>query len=881
MFLICGFFVSVAQIVEENDEPSYFNGDDSTHSDSLILQNTPSDSLTEDSSLRISSNAVESIVDYFAQDSVEFDIKNKKSLLFNNTNLLYEDIELKSNYVEIDFSKNELHAEGITDSNEVLQGKPVFTQGAYEFKCYELDYNFTSKKGLIKNVITQEGEGFLHGEIVKKNSDNSSYIHKGKYTTCNLEHPHFEIDFNKAKVIPNDKVITGPFNLRIAGIPTFLGLPFGFFPNPNKRTNGLLMPKPGNHNTLGYYLIGIGYYFAIKEIMDFSITADIYMQRAFGISLNSRYVKRYKCNGSFEITYQNTPNGEPTTPGFYASSDIVLRWRHQQDRKAHPTNNFSANIDFQTLGFRKNSANVDFDKLTRSVSNSSVSFSTSFKSRYALGINANISQNLTTGDLGLDLPQINFNVQQFYPLRRKKVVGKLRWYEEISMQYTVNIKNGLHTTDSILFNHTSEAMRTFNSELNHSIPIKSTIKLFKYISWNNSVSLNQIVQMKSYERSWGRDTIPTRGIIKYDTVYGLLPTNNVSYNSDLSTTLYGMYIMKKGRVYAFRHTFMPSAGFTFRPAINKWLHRTYYDSIASEEIRYSIVSTNPAYNNSASVNVAFNNRLEAKVRKKNKDEDEEEEFKKITILESFSISTFYDFMRDSLKLDPIRISGRTLLFKYINLSFNLVLDPYSYDERSGRSVNVFEWNAYRPSSFQFHDDGSGTIIHVFERQTNRHLFRLSSTAWDISFGLNLNKNFFKPKNKESTPEIPSYGFKDWYINVNYVFSYNMVENMNYYRFQQIYPDELKYTHTFRNTVNISGRIAFTPKWGLEFNSGYDFTAKQISMSEFSIERDLHCWLMKFKWRPFGTLRSFEFLIQAKASMLRDVKWNPTYPQTDY
>jgi hypothetical protein len=582
---------------------------DSISADSLTLQNEFSDSIMEIETMRLSPNAVETIVDYFAEDSVEFDITNKKTLLFNNTNLLYEDIELKSHYVTIDFSKSELHAEGIIDSNEILQGRPNFKQGDYEFNCHELNYNFTSKKGLIRNVIMQEGEGYLHGELVKKNADNTNFIQYGVYTTCNLEHPHYGIHFKKAKFIPNDKIVTGPLYARIAGIPTFFALPFGLFPNSNERTNGLLIGGGqkntgvgtgglGYHNTLGYFFSGIGYYFALKDRIDFAITADIYMQRAFGIEVSSNYVKRYKYNASFGIKYQTLPNGEPTTDGYHRSNDIVIKWRHQQDRKAHPTNSFSANVDFQTSGFRKNSATVNYNDYTKSITQSSVSFSTSFKSKYSLGVNANVSQNLTTGDLTFDLQQINFNAQQFYPLRKKKRAGKLRWYEEISMQYSVDMRNGLRTNDSILFKDPSEAFKSFNSELNHSIPIKNTIKLFKHISWNNSVSINELWRMKVANQSWRCDSIVYRnGASTIDTIYygrsisrdtvGFFAAHNVAYNSDLSTTLYGMYIMKKekGRLYALRHSLTPSVGFRYQPGVlNKGNDRTYYDMTGKKDI---------------------------------------------------------------------------------------------------------------------------------------------------------------------------------------------------------------------------------------------------------------------------------------------------------
>ena len=846
---------------------------DSIQTDSLILQDEFSEPIPEVKTMRLSPNAVETIVDYFAEDSVEFDIMNRQTLLFNNTKLLYEDIELTSHYVTIDFSKSELHAEGFVDSNEILQGKPVFKQGEYEFKCHELDYNFTSKKGLIRNVITQEGEGYLHGELVKKNADNSSFIRHGKYTTCNLECPHFEIDFGKAKVIPGEKIITGPLHVRIANIPTFFALPFGLFPNSNKRTNGLLIGNKRSttgtgkggityNNVFGYYLDGIGYYFAIKDRIDFAITADIYMQRAFGLQVVSNYVKRYKYNSSFDIKYQCMPNGEPTTDSFRMSNNVMLVWRHSQDRKAHPRNNFSANVDFQTSGFKKNTPSMDYDKATQSVTQSSVSFSTSFKSRYSLGINANMSQNLNSGDLNLDLPQVKFSVQQFYPLRKKKRAGKLRWYEEISMQYSVDMRNGLRTNDSILFNDTTfkDALKNFNSELNHSIPIKSTIKLFKHISWNNTITANELWRMKAVYQSWEYDstvyttrkdslqTIDTifRGHINRDTNYGFFTAHNLAYNSELSTTLYGMYIMKKGRVYALRHSLTPSVSFRYQPGIlNQRVQQSYYDSTKMQEATYWLVGG--AYQTSASINFGLNNKLEMKVRKKKKDEEEEEEFKKVMLLESFSIRTSYDFMRDSLRLEPISINGRTLIFKQIDLSFGLRLDPYSYNDSIGERTNVTEWKA------------------------NHRLFRVSSTAWDVSFSLNLNRKFFTSKKKENTRETTAYGFKDWNMSLTYSFRYNMDDNRDYYRHTVRDTVVLKYTHQFTNTLNFGGRLPLTSKWSIDFRSGYDFSSKRISYSDIGIERDLHCWKMSFRWiQPFASSRTFEFSFQAKANILKDI-----------
>ncbi len=858
IFLICSFSITVAQNNSTDTSiipsvPSIIDSSQIQLSSDTIVNINDSTNLNSDtipSGLRKSPNAVTSIVDYFAEDSVTFDLNNSIALLYNHADLNYDDINLKSDYVEIDFSKNELFARGEPDTSGTLQGKPVFKQGSYEVKSHEIHYNFDTKKGLIRNVITQEGESYLHGQTVKKNADNTSFIHKGKYTTCNLECPHFEVGFNKAKVIPNNKVVTGPIWLKVASIP-IIPFPFGFFPNSDKRQNGFIPPKFAQKLDLGPGFEGFGYYFAVKDIIDFSITGTIYMRGAFGVGLASNYIKRYKFTGRYDLAYSFTPTGEKTTDEYKVTHDIKIYWQHQQDRRAHPTNNFSANIDFKTSTYSKNNIENNINNYTQSKAMSTVNFSTSFKSRYTLGINAKLSQDLVQGNLDMELPQVNFGISQFYPFRKKIVKGKLRWYENISMQYTMDFQNQISTYDSILINHFPQAFDNFRMGMNHYIPIKSTIKILKYINWENSVALRETWQIKGIKQSWGEYDTINRTYIHRDTLYGFYPAHDLVISSGLSATLYGMYTMKKGRVSAFRHTLTPSVSFSYRPGINKkTLYDTYYDSINNKEVRYSYLDGSlysaPAYKSSGKINFAINNKLEMKVRSKK----EGETFKKVTILENLTISSGYDLLADSLNWDPLRISGRTTLFKQINISFDLAFDPYVIGP-------------------------NGVRINKTELKENGRLFRLSSMGGNLSFGYDINKNLFNKKDKKEKKESPS-GFGDWNINLSYIFSYNMSDNANFYRYQR-YVDTLvpKYTQTFNNTISINGSFALTPKWSLRVQSGYNFTQKTISVSEFYVERDLHCWIISFKWVPFGTYRSFEFGIRAKANILQDAKYNRT------
>jgi hypothetical protein len=102
----------------------------------------------------------------------------------------------------------------------------------------------------------------------------------------------------------------------------------------------------------------------------------------------------------------------------------------------------------------------------------------------------------------------------------------------------------------------------------------------------------------------------------------------------------------------------------------------------------------------------------------------------------------------------------------------------------------------------------------------------------------------------------------------------MNDNIDYYRFHR-FSDTLitKYKHTFNQSFSINGTIELTPRWSLRFQSGYNFTQKTITPTEFHVERDLHCWIISFNWVPFGAYRSFEVGIRAKANILQDAKYN--------
>ena len=197
---------------------------DSLKNDSSTVNKVNIDTLS-------SPDALEFPVKYIAKDSIRIDMKSKKVYLFGKSEVYYENIELKAENIDIDMDSNIVTARGKQDSTGKHFGEPVFSENGSEVNSHEMKYNFNTKKGLIVDAVTHEGENYIHGEKIYKTPDDILYIKHGKYTTCNLRHPHYWFSTKRLKIIPEDKIITGPANLVIEGAPTPIGIPFGFFPN--------------------------------------------------------------------------------------------------------------------------------------------------------------------------------------------------------------------------------------------------------------------------------------------------------------------------------------------------------------------------------------------------------------------------------------------------------------------------------------------------------------------------------------------------------------------------------------------------------------------------------------------------------------------------
>ncbi|MCK4407097.1 MAG: LPS-assembly protein LptD, partial [Bacteroidales bacterium] len=403
------------------------------------------DTLTVDTlEVQKTSAAIKSKVDYSSNDSIRFDVKNQEVFLFGNAEINYDKINLKAAYIKIEFEKSIAFAEGVKDSTGKIVGSPVFTENSQSYKSRTMKYNYETKKGLITKVFTQDGDGYLHGKIIKKMENNEINVKYGSYTTCsNEEHPHYEFRFNKSKVIPGKKIITGPAHLVIEGVSTPLFIPFGLFPNKTGQRSGVLIPTYGESANRGFYFEDGGYYWAISNYLDFKLTGDIYTRGSWAVKPYMNYIKRYKFRGSFNMTYAVNLVGDKGSSGYQKSNDFAVRWVHSQDPKARPNSKFSANVNIVSNQYNKYNP-TSTEVFLSNTFQSSVAYQTNWAGKYFLTVNGSHSQNTGTKKVNITLPELSFSVNRFYPLRKKAKAGQLKWYENISMNYTMNAKNTIN-----------------------------------------------------------------------------------------------------------------------------------------------------------------------------------------------------------------------------------------------------------------------------------------------------------------------------------------------------------------------------------------------------------------------------------------------------
>ena len=797
----------------------------------------PIDTIRKDSTQ--SKPLFDDLIDYNADDSVRFSIQEKKVYLYGNGFVKYLTTELRADYIELDMDKKLAMATGVPDSVGKLKGTPKFKDGGQEFESTELHYNFDTKKGYVTEIITQEGEGYIQGKTTKKMSDSVYCVKHGMYTTCDEhDHPHFGLNMSKAKMIKDKKIFVGFTNLELEGIPLPIFIPFGFFPITKKATSGIIMPTYGEERMRGFNLRGGGYYIYINDYIDMNITGDIYTNGSWGLQYATQYRKRYKFNGNLNFTISKNYVSEKGLPDYQESSDWSVRWTHTQDGKANPYSSFSASVDMSSANNNYYNANT-VDGIANQRKQSSISWSKKWpESPFSLSGSFNHSQNSRDSSIAITLPNLSLRMTQIYPFRKKGKSGEMKWYDNIGVSYSAELRNSIQTKEDKLFKSSFE--RDWSNGFKHNIPISLQFKIAKDVTFTPSLNYNGYLNLKTIEKIWIPDTSANGGQFITRDVPGLNYSHDYSASGSIgyTPTIYGMFMFKPGcKVVAIRHMIRPSISASYTPAIKPLgnYKKSYFDG--EKEVEYDIhegLTYRPnttGGKQSGSISFSLDNNVEMKVRN-DKDTTGDEEFKKVKLLESFRISTSYNPFADSMNFSNISISARTkILNNKVDLNFSGTIDPYAID------TNNVRYNKYHGK-----------------------LGRLTNATISTNFSFSADNG----QNKEKKNDLVG-GFYDDYMDFDVPWNISISYNFTYSR-----PSPYR-SPTISQIVNFSGDLSLTPKWKINFQSGYDIKNKEVTSTSFGVTRDLHCREMTFNCMPFGQHQSYNFEIHVRSSLLRDLK----------
>lgn len=812
-----------------------------------------------------------------AKDSIRQDFSNgqRKMYYWGDVEVSYENIKLKADYMEYDMSTGTVYARGTYDSlAQEWKGQPEMTQGSQTFNMEEVRYNFNTRKARITNMITKEDDGILHGKNIKMMPDKSINITKGKYTVCDLEHPHYYLKLSSAKVVtkPSQKTVFGPAHLVVEDVDLPIGIPFGFIPKRPDRATGLLMPSFGEENARGFYLRDAGMYFVLGDYFDMSLTGDYYTLGSWAANLNSRYMVKYKFTGNLAVNYSVDQTGEKGSTDFFQSKNFGVRWSHSQDSKAHPGTSFSASINFSSPSNSRYNSHSVSEALQNQIS-SSISYSKNWNGKFNLSVNALHSQNSRDSSYTFTLPNITFSVSTFYPFKIKNRVGKERFYEKFALGYNTSIQNKINFKASEFGE--PGFIDKFQNGVAHNFSIKlPDFTLFKYLNVAPNVSYGMNWFFRKSEAYFDPETNSVKTEMgKQFGTFGA--THNYSGSLSMSTRIYGMYNFGKyHKIQALRHVVSPSVSMSFSPekgkAFNGWRTFNYVDTLGVQKsYDYNIyqgqINSAPGKGKSATMSISLGNNLEAKVR--DMKDTTGTGSKKVKILDQFNFSTGYNFLADSLKMNNVGLSMSTSIFGKLGINGNMNFDPYAINERGQRvnKYNLLETGVPLrltnvSTSVSYSLSGKGTVKGNDGSKSSGGDGGGSGNPADY-----YRRIYYHPLTGEyipggwlyyTNPNVP------WSLNFNYSFS--MSRSYSYAN------NQLSKKDNYTQTLGVQGNIQLTPKMSVQAQSGWDFTAMKMTTTQFSFRYDLHCFNISVSWVPSGMYQSYSFLISANAAALADL-----------
>ena len=874
---------------------------DTTKMDSLQLaiyhhNRAIDDSIRLDSINRQRANGINSPVQYEASDSLVYNAKSKTALLYGQSKVKYENMDLEAEKIHMSLDSSLVHATGTRDTTDstghTLVGTPVFSMGQDKYESDTMAFNFKTKKGLISKVYTQQEDGFLQSEISKRSANGDVYLQHGRYTTCDKKHPDFYIALSRGKVRPGKDVTFGPAYLVVADVPLPLAIPYGFFPFTKSYSSGFIMPTYGDESARGFYLRDGGYYFAINDKWDLKLLGEIYTKGSWGLSAASNYNKRYRYSGSFFLSYQNTKTGDKNMPDYSEQKSFKVQWSHRQDAKANPYSSLSASVNFATSSYERNNLNSLYNPqtLSQSTRTSSVSWSTTFSSiGLSLSSTANLSQNMRDSTLSVTLPDLNISLSRFYPFKRKHAAGDERWYEKISMSYTGQISNRIDTKEDKFLK--SNLIKDWRNGWNHSIPISGNFTLFNYINVSPSFNFQDRMYTHKIMRSWDE----TAQKEACDTIYGFNNVYNYNMSISASTKLYGFFTPSRkifgDKIQTIRHVITPSVSFSYAPDFGQGrygYYKTYQKTNADgsvDLIEYSPYEGQlygvPGKGKTGNISFDIANNVEMKI----KSDKDSTGIKKISLIDELGLAMSYNLATDYHPLSDLTMRIRLKWWKNYTFNMNAVFASYAYElDKDGKPYvgNRTLWGMGKFGRFQGTSQnfsftltpekikkwfGGGDDEEDKKKKRNND----DEDGIDTDIESNVDDTMVEGQRSAKNSgggkaETDADGYMRFNMPWSLTFGYGITMREN--TSGKFNTKSMRYPYKFSQNLNFSGNLRLSDGWNISFSSGYDFDQHKMSMTTASLQRDLHCFNMSCSV-VLAPYTSYNFSFRCNAATLTD------------
>jgi len=859
-----------------------------------------------DPRVKISENGLDELVDYSARDSQRMDVKNQIVYLYGAGKVTYGNKNLTADYIVFDMKNSIATAEGLANPlTGKMTGEPHFEDGEQEFDSKKLKYNFEKGKGIIYSARTQQSDMFILGDKTKyigigqdikdTLTDDVIYTSDGFITTCNHSEPHFGFRTKKIKVVPDKVAIVGPSNLEIAGVATPIVLPFGFFPLSKNKQTGIVRGEFERSGALGLGFRGWGWYFPISDRLDLTLRGDIYSRGTFRIYGDMNYYKRYKYRGSLQLTISS--NRMESGLEIFRNNSVGLRWSHNQDPKANPSQTFGGSLNFQTANNQAATFNDAASRLDNTL-RSNINYNNNFLDKpFTLSAGFAHSQNTRSRQVTVDFPSADFKIQQFFPFKRKIPKPKQAWYEKISVRYDANLRGRVAATDTTLFSQ--ETIDNLQVGMRHRVTTNASFNLFKFIQVGPNVNYTEVWSGKFLEKTLnpeltiiadsvqlnpGEPKVEVLDTVAFGTVeeelrFGFRPYRLFTTGISATTKIFGTVKFKKGWLRGIRHQLTPSISFNYTPDYTSGF-LDYFAEVDTdirpdfnEPEQYNIFGESiyerpTAAGELRNLSFRLGNVVEAKYFSK-----KDSLSKKFKLINTLNVTGSFNMAKDTQQWSQIRFSGNTSFFnKLSTLTYSWRLDPYALNPDGSRS-NDFNLSV-NGNLLRFIDADVGLstrvpITKLRELITGKKTIPSSNNNSGRSGdgppggGSGFGEGPPGGSDKEKI-KLPT-SLWEWFESFSLSHEFRArLERMDNGRDTLIVQ-----THGIRT----SGSIQLTEKWRLNFgNIAYDFRSKSLSYPSLGFSRDLHCWQLDMSWFPESGVYTFSLRVKPGSLGFINVPW---------